>query len=203
MSAPSQHVICDWFKIYILRCTSITLRRDGQRAATDGQKNQSPTFQPRRNANFLFNVRVPEGRNSFSYIYITFSHYISKLNISFMASSELFSSLICVSLDVSRMINPSNPAYNIWRHNASTLNVQVPEGGNRSLYIPYVNTSEGARAELDSCREYRDPTDHARGTRSCSSGHAFQFEGENEWTVTAEVSAKNIWITAEKYLLYC
>ena len=96
MSAPSQHVICDWFKIYILRCTSITLRRDGQRAATDGQKNQSPTFQPRRNANFLFSVRFPEGRNLF------------------------FFADLCISpcIQDSRMINPSNPPYNIWRHNA-------------------------------------------------------------------------------------
>ena len=57
--------------------------------------------------------------------------------------------------------------------------------GNKTLYIPLVNNET---EELASCREFRDPSDHGAGTQACSGGYEFSFQGENEMTITAEVS---------------
>ena len=57
--------------------------------------------------------------------------------------------------------------------------------GNKTLYIPLVDNET---EELESCREFRDPSDHEAGTQGCSGGYEFSFEGENEMTITAEVS---------------
>ena len=40
----------------------------------------------------------------------------------------------------------------------------------------------------ESCLQFRDPADHEVGTQMCRQGYDFQFEGENEMTITAEVS---------------
>lgn len=65
------------------------------------------------------------------------------------------------------------------------ISSQVPEVGNKTLYIPLVDNET---EELASCREFRDPSDHGAGTQACSGGYEFSFEGENEMTITAEVS---------------
>ena len=39
---------------------------------------------------------------------------------------------------------------------------QVPEEGNKTLYIPLVSNNT---EELDTCREFRDPSDHGAGTQ--------------------------------------
>ena len=41
--------------------------------------------------------------------------------------------------------------------------------------------------QLESCREFRDPSNHEAGTQECSGGYEFSFQGENEMTITAEV----------------
>ena len=65
---------------------------------------------------------------------------------------------------------------------------QVPNEGNKSLYIPHVNNSE----EWASCSVYTDPSNHSVGTQDCTEGYEFHFYGENEWTVTAEVLKQNL-----------
>ena len=62
---------------------------------------------------------------------------------------------------------------------------QVPGEEPKSLYLPLANSSS---LTYESCSEYLDPSDHSQGTTVCSQGYEFQFEGENEWTITAEVS---------------
>lgn len=81
--------------------------------------------------------------------------------------------------------------------------------GNKTLYIPLVNNET---EELASCREFRDPSDHGAGTQACSGGYEFSFQGENEMTITAEVSRvtsrltvdtdKNIKMASELSLLF-
>ena len=62
--------------------------------------------------------------------------------------------------------------------------------------------------ELASCREFRDPSDHGAGTQACSGGYEFSFQGENEMTITAEVSRlavhtnKNIKMASDLSLLF-
>ena len=61
---------------------------------------------------------------------------------------------------------------------------QVPEVGNKTLYIPL---ADNETEQLESCREFRDPSNHEAGTQECSGGYEFNFQGENEMTITAEV----------------
>ena len=69
---------------------------------------------------------------------------------------------------------------------------QVPGEESKSLYLPLANSSS---LKYESCEEYLDPSDHSQGTTVCSQGYDFQFDGENEWTITAEVS-KALWLYA-------
>ena len=62
--------------------------------------------------------------------------------------------------------------------------MQVPGEGNTSLYLPSGNGSHG----WDSCSAYRDPSNHSAGRGECGAGYTFHFQGETEWSVTAEWS---------------
>ena len=65
-----------------------------------------------------------------------------------------------------------------------TIIFQVPGEEAKSLYLPLANSSS---LTYETCEEYLDPRNHSLGKTVCSQGYEFQFEGENEWTVTAEV----------------
>jgi hypothetical protein len=65
---------------------------------------------------------------------------------------------------------------------------QVPNEGNKSLYIPHSNNS----SDWESCAMYADPSNHSLGTQDCAEGYEFHFYGENEWTITAEVKTESV-----------
>ena len=81
------------------------------------------------------------------------------------------------------IITPTCPS--LWGEPWScTIIFQVPGEEPKSLYLPPANSSS---LTYETCEEYLDPRNHSLGNTGCSQGYEFQFEGENEWTVTAEV----------------
>lgn len=73
-----------------------------------------------------------------------------------------------------------------------TIIFQVPGEEPKSLYLPLANSSS---LTYESCEEYLDPSDHSQGSTVCSQGFEFQFDGDNEWTITAEVTGSMVCCT--------